>query len=167
MARTKTGSGAPQKAAGKTGDDRALHIPPILPRANHIPAKPPLGVVRGSGAKDLRTISTARARTAAALAAKAGARRGMPSRATAPKSGGVKKPPRYRPGIVALREIRRYQGNTKEGTGHLIRRLPFARLCREIAQDLKPGVRFKASALIALQDITEAYAGKSLKRTRN
>jgi histone H3 len=40
---------------------------------------------------------------------------------------------RFRPGTVALREIRRYQ----KSTNNLIRRLPFQRLVREIAQDFK------------------------------
>jgi Core histone H2A/H2B/H3/H4 len=45
-------------------------------------------------------------------------------------AGGVKKPHRYRPGTVALREIRKYQKSTEL----LIRKLPFQRLVREIAQ---------------------------------
>ena len=48
----------------------------------------------------------------------------------------MKKPHRFRPGTVALREIRRYQKSTEL----LIRKLPFQRLVREIAQDFK--VRF-------------------------
>ncbi len=51
-------------------------------------------------------------------------------RVSAPATGGVKKPHRYRPGTVALREIRRYQKSTEL----LIRRLPFQRLVREISQ---------------------------------
>lgn len=55
---------------------------------------------------------------------------------SAPASGGIKKPHRYRPGTVALREIRRYQ----KSTDLLIRKLPFQRLAREVLQDLKkPG----------------------------
>ena len=50
-----------------------------------------------------------------------------------PATGGVKKPHRFRPGTVALREIRRYQKSTEL----LIRKLPFQRLVREIAQDFK------------------------------
>ena len=46
---------------------------------------------------------------------------------------GIKKPHRYRPGTVALREIHHYQKSTEL----LIRRLPFQRLVREIAQDFK------------------------------
>src|SRR3569623_889853 len=52
------------------------------------------------------------------------------ARKSAPATGGVKKPHRYRPGTVALREIRRYQ----KSTDLLIRKLPFQRLVREIAQ---------------------------------
>ena len=55
---------------------------------------------------------------------------------------------RFRPGTVALREIRRYQKSTEL----LIRRLPFQRLVREITQGLsKLDYRFKAAALGALQ----------------
>jgi histone H3 len=46
------------------------------------------------------------------------------ARKSAPATGGVKKPHRYRPGTVALREIRRYQ----KSTDLLIRKLPFQRL---------------------------------------
>ena len=62
-------------------------------------------------------------------------------------TGGVKKPHRYRPGTVALREIRRYQKSTEL----LIRKLPFQRLVREIAQDFKTDLRFQSAAIGALQ----------------
>ena len=71
-------------------------------------------------------------------------------------AGGVKKPHkkrRFHPGTVALREIRKYQ----KGVELLIRRLPFQRLVREIAQDYKPDLNFQASALGALQEAAEAY----------
>ena len=67
--------------------------------------------------------------------------------------GGVKKPHRYRPGTVALREIRRYQKSTEL----LIRKLPFQRLVREIAQDFKTDLRFQSAAIGALQEASEAY----------
>lgn len=67
--------------------------------------------------------------------------------------GGVKKPHRYRPGTVALREIRKYQ----KSTDLLIRKLPFQRLVREIAQDFKTDLRFQSSAVLALQEAAEAY----------
>jgi histone H3/H4 len=87
----------------------------------------------------------------------------------------VKKPHRFRPGTVALREIRRYQKSTEL----LIRKLPFQRLVREIAQDFKVSrfpslfptleqdsdrltitqtdLRFQSSAVMALQEAAEAY----------
>jgi histone H3 len=75
------------------------------------------------------------------------------ARKSAPATGGVKKlkPHRYRPGTVALREIRKYQKSTEL----LIRKLPFQRLVREIAQDFKTDLRFQSSAVLALQE--EAY----------
>ena len=75
------------------------------------------------------------------------------ARKSAPATGGVKKPHRYRPGTVALREIRRYQKSTEL----LIRKLPFQRLVREIAQDFKTDLRFQSSAVMALQEAAEAY----------
>merc|ERR1711900_28613 len=54
---------------------------------------------------------------------------------------------------VALREIRRYQKSTEL----LIRKLPFQRLVREIAQDFKSDLRFQSSAIGALQESVEAY----------
>ena len=69
------------------------------------------------------------------------------ARKSAPATGGVKKPHRYRPGTVALREIRKYQKSTEL----LIRKLPFQRLVREIAQDFKTDLRFQSSAVLALQ----------------
>ena len=75
------------------------------------------------------------------------------ARLTAPTAAGLKKPHRYRPGTVALREIRRYQ----KSTDLLIRKAPFQRFVRELAQDIKSDVRFQGSALLALQEATEAY----------
>ena len=65
----------------------------------------------------------------------------------------MKKPHRFRPGTVALREIRRYQKSTEL----LIRKLPFQRLVREIAQDFKTDLRFQSAAIAALQEASEAY----------
>jgi len=66
---------------------------------------------------------------------------------------------RYRPGLIALREIRKYQ----KSTDLLISKLPFSRLVREIAVELVTdpdndvGLRWQSSALLALQEATEAY----------
>ncbi|ETO11801.1 hypothetical protein RFI_25575 [Reticulomyxa filosa] len=74
-------------------------------------------------------------------------------RKSAPTAGGIKKPHRYRPGTVALREIRKYQKSTEL----LIRKLPFQRFVRDIAQEYKQDLRFQSSAITALQEATEAY----------
>ena len=66
---------------------------------------------------------------------------------------GQKKPRRFRPGTVALREIRRYQ----KSTDLLLKKAPFQRLVREVAQAAKSELRFQASALQALQEASESY----------
>lgn len=65
----------------------------------------------------------------------------------------AKKPHRYRPGTVALREIRKYQKSTEL----LIRKMPFQRLVREIAQEFKLDLKFQSTAILALQEAAEAY----------
>ncbi|KAF7313211.1 Histone-fold-containing protein [Mycena kentingensis (nom. inval.)] len=67
---------------------------------------------------------------------------------------------RFRPGTVALREIRKYQ----KSTDLLLRKLPFARLVREIAVEMTTdynhfatNVRWQSIALLALQEAAEAY----------
>ena len=70
-----------------------------------------------------------------------------------PSSVGMKRAHRFRPGTVALREIRRFQKSTEL----LIRKLPFQRLVREIASDFKSDLRFQSSAVLALQEASEAY----------
>ena len=60
---------------------------------------------------------------------------------------------RYRPGQLALQEIRHYQ----KGTNLLIRKLPFQRLIREIARGFKLDVHFWSSTLMALQEACKAY----------
>ncbi len=66
---------------------------------------------------------------------------------------GVKKPHRYRPGTVALREIRKFQ----KSTDLLIRKLPFQRVVREVAGEFKSDLRFQSQAVLALQEACEAY----------
>ena len=75
------------------------------------------------------------------------------ARKSAPAIGGVKKPHRYRPGTVALREIKKYQKSTEL----LIRKLPFQKLIREIASSFKSDLRFQSSAILALQEASESY----------
>ena len=61
--------------------------------------------------------------------------------------------PKYRPGDVALREIRKYQKSTEL----LIRKAPFQRLIREIVREFNTDMRFQSTALLALQEASEAY----------
>jgi histone H3 len=76
----------------------------------------------------------------------------------APAMGGMKektdkKSRRFKPGTVALREIKRYQKQVEM----LLPRAPFQRLVREITQDLDHELRFASQALIAIQEASEAY----------
>ena len=67
--------------------------------------------------------------------------------------GRLVKPHRYRAGTVALKDIRHFQ----KSTALLIRKLPFQRLVREIAQDFKTDLRFQSAAILCLQEAAEAY----------
>ena len=67
--------------------------------------------------------------------------------------GRLVKPHRYRAGTVALKDIHHYQGST----ALLIRKLPFQRVVREIAQDFKTDLRFQSAAVLCLQEAAEAY----------
>lgn len=80
------------------------------------------------------------------------------------KKNHAKKAHRFRPGTVALREIRKYQ----RGSELLFAKAPFQRLVREIAQNLGVGfthtagftaldLRFQPAAIAALQEAAEAY----------
>lgn len=97
-----------------------------------------------------RTKQTARKTTGGKAPRKALATKA--AKKTQPSTG-VKKPHRFRPGTVALREIRRYQKSTEL----LIRKLPFQRLVREIAQEFKADLRFQSTAIGALQEAAESY----------
>ncbi|KAI7845418.1 hypothetical protein COHA_000971 [Chlorella ohadii] len=160
MARTKqtarksTGGKAPRKqlatkaarkSAPATGGaaDHCSHPThhPTTPNSNPLNPQPAMA----------RTKQTARKSTGGKAPRKQLATKA--ARKSAPATGGVKKPHRYRPGTVALREIRKYQKSTEL----LIRKLPFQRLVREIAQDFKTDLRFQSSAVLALQEAAEAY----------
>ena len=92
-------------------------------------------------AKHPRKAATGQKKKFAQKAARKSAIRG-----TGATSSSIKRPTRFRPGTVALREIRKYQ----KTTDLLIRKLPFQRLVREIAQEYKSEVRFQSSAVLAL-----------------
>ena len=126
---------APNCQAGRTTSRQSLHE----------------GLTTKTNSTMARTKQTARKSTGGKAPRKQLATKA--ARKSAPATGGVKKPHRYRPGTVALREIRRYQKSTEL----LIRKLPFQRLVREIAQDFKTDLRFQSSAVVALQEASEAY----------
>ena len=125
--------------------------------ADHFRVSPPVGrlpLLHSSDVKKrtmARTKQTARKSTGGKAPRKQLATKA--ARKSTPATGGIKKPHRFRPGTVALREIRRYQKSTEL----LIRRLPFQRLFREIAQEFKADLRFQSSAVQAIQEAAEAY----------
>lgn len=107
-----------------------------------------------------RTKQTARRSTGGKaprkqLATKA-ARKSAPS-----ATGGVKKPHRYRPGTVALREIRHYQKSTEL----LCRKAPMARLMREILQDFKTDIRITQGALLGFREIVGSFMVKVFEKS--
>ena len=98
-----------------------------------------------------RTRQTARRSTGGKQPRKPGATKNARKYATS--AGRPRKPRRYRPGTVALREIRHYQ----KDTDLLLRKLPFSRLVREVAQKFKSDAFWQGSVFRALQEATEAY----------
>jgi len=100
-----------------------------------------------------RTKQTARKSTGAKAPRKQLASKAARKSAPLSGAGGVKKPHKFRPGTVALREIRKYQ----KTTDLLIRKLPFQRFVREIAMEYKQDIRFQSQAVLALQEAAEAY----------
>ena len=96
-------------------------------------------------------------KTIATKAHSKGAKKKSKARFSAKKRGegapGIKRTSRFRPGTVALRDIKKYQ----KTTDLLLRRLPFQRLVREVTQAWKADTRFAAAALLALQEATEGY----------
>lgn len=81
--------------------------------------------------------------------------RGISGKARAPaKEGEVKKPHRFLPGTVAMRDVRRHQKNSD---CLAIPKLNFERLTREIAQDMGESIRFSNGVFDLLQLALEDY----------
>lgn len=87
-----------------------------------------------------------------------------PNASNASSTAAAPRKHRYKPGTVALREIKRYQ----KSTDLLIQKLPFARVVKEVAENFittvydghgmsTVGLRWQSSAILALQEATEAY----------
>lgn len=130
----------------------------------HSAPAPPMGAGMGKqiGGKRIASKSIARkAPVHKSLAGKNIASKGSGKTARSLKqlAPGQKKKHRYRPGTVALREIRKYQKSTEL----LIRKLPFQRIVKSIAEQeasgttFPNGVRFQKNAIIALHEAYEAY----------
>ena len=74
-------------------------------------------------------------------------------RPAAQPAGRVPKTRKFRPGTVALREVKRYQ----KSSSPLLAFSPFTRLVRDISESIAPGTRFQGQALQALQEAAESY----------
>ncbi|KAF8450585.1 histone-fold-containing protein [Boletus edulis BED1] len=106
--------------------------------------------------------NTARKSTGGGPPVASSSRDKLPRQAGADEQPGQRKKRRYRPGTLALREIRKYQ----RSTDLLLRKLPFSRVVREIALDMmtdtnfqlgETALRWQSSAILALQEATEAF----------
>ena len=125
---------------------RIKSAPVKAPRSSIVSAGVPSGKAAGRSGKEYPGTGAA---SAAVVVAKAKSK-GPARKGECPG----KKPHRFRPGTVAMREIRKYQ----KSTDLLIRKAPFGRLVREIASEVKGGEhRFQESALLALQEAAESY----------
>ena len=144
-----------EEACARVHPSRSMQPPPDRRRTILDPSSQHSSQIdllfNSSTSKMARTKQTARKSTGGKAPRKQLATKA--ARKSAPATGGVKKPHRYRPGTVALREIRRYQ----KSTDLLIRKLPFQRLVREIAQEFKSDLQFQGSAVLGLQEASEAY----------
>lgn len=78
-----------------------------------------------------------------------------------PMLGGIKKPQRYRPGTVALREIRKYQRTSNL----LIPKTAFGRLVKEISNDCRVDLRWRKDALECLQEAAEQFITQTFEHT--
>nr|WGZ76183.1 histone 3.3 variant [Hofstenia miamia] len=74
-------------------------------------------------------------------------------KAIAPDATDYKRNVHYKPEVVGVREIRRFQKSTEL----LIKKLPFQRLVCEIGRELMPDVRFQSAAILALQQASESF----------
>ena len=74
----------------------------------------------------------------------------------------LRKPRRYRPGTVALRQISKYQRSVDT----IIPKVSFQGMVREISRGIKSDIRFQSTALLALQEAAEAYAVAVFERTQ-
>lgn len=103
--------------------------------------------------KGKNTASKVGSKAAKGAAVKKVSKKTAPAKSGIKKEGGEKRKIRFRPGTVALREIKRYQ----KSNAMLLPRAPFQRLVRSICSGIDNDLRFQANALVALQESSEAY----------
>jgi histone H3 len=89
----------------------------------------------------------------ASVATGSKASKAVAKKKTAPAEGGVKAKRRFRPGTVAIREIKRYQ----KATTFMLAKAPFQRFIRAICDGIDGQLRFQSAALLALQEAAESY----------
>lgn len=156
----------PLRAASAPARPAPAPVPVIPPGPSAPTVAPPAKVKRHPGRPSSGTVASSAlapaASNASAPPARVRRRPGRPRLGTAAPSAPapparVKRRHRYRPGTVALREIRRYQ----RSTDLLMLKLPFARLVREVALSLVPSggesLRWQSQAFQALQEACEAF----------
>lgn len=120
--------------------DGSEYLPPNRNRTQRKNANPAKSTVGANGVLTPPQLQRSRSR--------------IPAKRTVPKQGRCIQPSRYRPGVVALREIRRYQKTTEL----LIPKAPFQRLVREVCTNKFPKpLRWTPLALEALQTAAEDY----------
>lgn len=141
----------PPKSAPAKSYRRAA--PPRPPRKSRNPTRSSDDANKQVKPRKLANGSITTRRPAAAVRPSFGPAKRMQGYQSTHKKEIVRAPYRYRPGTVALREIRKYQ----KSTDLLIRKLPFQRLVREIAQERSHEIRFTGEAIFAIQEATEQY----------
>ena len=161
---SSTGSGKGRGKAGVKrltqqlgmGKDPALEDPDYQQPPNHSVMSPAAKMARAATGKTGKAPRRKLMTLAARKALEEGERnKGKGKREDAKKMKVERKPHRFKPGTVALREIRRYQKSTEL----LLRFMPFARLVREItAVDLmRRELKYQSAALKAIQEAAEAF----------
>lgn len=155
------------------------------PRKNIIGKKPPVAVAVATKARpprpprdddndDDQSASTVQEQAAdnggvggggaAAAAAVSASKRWKAGKTPAAKLGGVKRPHRFRPGTVALREIRRYQ----RSTDMLLAHAPFRRMIDDIVASFSDGARTQRMTALAtsvLREVSQAYVVSLLEKS--
>ena len=119
--------------------------------AKKMPSKAKANMKKAKAAKVKASKKVAKKSKPAKTSKMAGKISKAASKVQAKKEGPRKH--RWRPGTVALREIKKYQ---KQSTPCLPR-APFQRLVRSITGEYDPDLRFQSQALVALQEAAEAY----------